>query len=329
MRFGVLSTAGIARKDVIPGIAKSEHEVLAIASRDADRASSVAAEFGIPRSYGSYDELLEDDDLDAVYNPLPNALHDEWTREAADAGLHVLCEKPLTADADSAAALHDYCDDRGVTLMEAFMYRFHPRTERAAEIVHEELEGVHAVDASFKFSLRGRPDDIRLDPELAGGSVMDVGCYAISAARLFLGEPDCVYARTRDSRDCGVDTDMAGILEYDDGALARVASGFDTPATQTYRVEAENGWLEVEEAFDVGTGSEATLEYEVDGERTTERFDPIDQYRLEVEHFADCVASGHEPLIDRAESVANMSVIDAVYESASTDPGTPVTVGPP
>ena len=305
MRFGILSTAGIARKDVIPGIETSEHEVLAIASRDADRASTVAEEFGIPRSYGSYEALLEDDDLDAIYNPLPNALHAEWTRKAADAGLHVLCEKPLTADADAAAALHDYCDDRDVTLMEAFMYRFHPRTERAAEIVHDELDGVHAVDASFKFSLRGRPDDIRLDPDLAGGSVMDVGCYAISAARLFLGEPDRVYARTRDSRDCGVDTDMAGILEYDDGALARIASGFDTPATQTYRVEAENGWLEVEEAFDVGI-TESAIEYELDGRRVTERFDAVDQYRLEVEYFADCVASGANPLIDRAESVAKI-----------------------
>jgi len=315
MRFGILSTAKIGREDVIPGIKKSEHEVHAIASRDADRAASAADDLDIPRSYGSYESLLADEELDAVYNPLPNALHAEWTRKAADAGLHVLCEKPLTTDAESAAALHDYCADHDVTLMEAFMYRFHPRTERAAEIVHDEFEGVHAVDASFKFSLRGRPDDIRLDPELAGGSVMDVGCYAINAVRLFLGEPNQVYARTRDSRNSGVDTDMAAILEYDH-ATGRVASGFDTPATQTYRVEAENGWLEVDDAFDVGTDREATLEYEVSGRRVTERFDPVDQYQLEVEHFAECVGSGRRPRIDREETVSNMAVIDAVYESA-------------
>jgi len=315
MRFGILSTAKIGREDVIPGIKRSDHEVRAIASRDGDRAASVAEDLDIARSYGSYESLLADDDINAVYNPLPNALHAEWTRRAADAGLDILCEKPLTTDAESAAALHDYCADRGVTLMEAFMYRFHPRTERAVEIVHEELEGVHAVDTTFKFSLRDRPQDIRLDPDLAGGSVMDVGCYAISAARLFLGEPDRVYARTRDSRDCGVDTDMAGILEYDD-ATARVASGFDTPATQTYRVEAENGWLEVEEAFDVGTDREATLEYEVSGRQVTERFEPVDQYQLEVEHFANCAAAGSRPRIDREETVSNMAVIDAIYESA-------------
>lgn len=325
MRFGILSTAKIAREDVIPGIKKSDHEALAIASRDGDRAAAVADDLGIPRSYGSYEALLEDDGIDAVYNPLPNALHAEWTRVAADAGKHVLCEKPLTTDAEAAAELHDYCAERGVTLMEAFMYRFHPRTERAAEIVREELEGVHAVDASFKFALRGRPDDIRLDPELAGGGVMDVGCYAISAARLFLGEPDAVVARTRDSRDAGVDTDMAAVLEYDDGALARVASGFDTPATQTYRVEAENGWLEAETAFDIGPDEPATIEYAVDGRTAVETFDPVDQYTLEVEHFADAVERGRTPRIDADETVANMAVIDAVYESATT--GSPVEMG--
>ncbi|MEF8827116.1 MAG: Gfo/Idh/MocA family oxidoreductase [Halapricum sp.] len=324
MRFGILSTAKIARKDVIPAIQKSDHEVLAIASRDGDRAAGVAKDLGIPRSYGGYEQLLADDDLDAVYNPLPNALHAEWTREAADAGLHVLCEKPLAENAEQAAALHEYCEERGVTLMEAFMYRFHPRTERAADIAREELEGVHAVDASFKFALRDRPGDIRLDPDLAGGSVMDVGCYAISAARLFLGEPDQVFARTQDSRGSGVDTDMAGVLEYDDGALARVASGFDTPAVQTYRVEAENGWLEVETAFDIGPSEAGKIEYEIDGRRVTERFDPVDQYTREVEHFADSAATGIAPRIDASESMANMAVIDAVFESA-TD-GTPVEV---
>jgi predicted dehydrogenase len=324
MRFGVLSTAKIGRKDVIPAIQRSDHEVLAIASRDGQRAGDVAAELDIPRSYGSYEALLGDDELDAVYIPLPNSLHAEWTRKAADAGLHVLCEKPLAADAEAAADLHDYCEEQGVTLMEAFMYRFHPRTERAADIVATELTDVRSVDAEFSFALRGRPDDIRLDPELAGGSVMDVGCYAISAARLFLGEPDRVYATTTDSRDAGVDTAMAGILEYDDGAPARIASGFDTPATQYYRVEAENGWLEVDPAFDVGPGEETTIEYEIDGRHGVETFDPVDQYRLEVDHFASSVADGVEPRIDALETWGNMRTIDAVYESART--GGPVTL---
>ena len=323
MRFGVLSTAKIGRKDVIPAIKKSDHEVLAIASRDSGRAESVAAALDIPRAYGSYDALLADGDLDAVYIPLPNGLHAEWCRAAADAGHHVLCEKPLAEDAETAAALHEYCADRDVTLMEAFMYRFHPRTERAVEIVDEQFDAVRSVDSEFCFALRDRPDDIRLNPDLAGGSVMDVGCYAISAVRLFLGEPDSVYARTSDSRDSGVDTSMAGVMEYDDGALARIASGFDTPATQYYRVEATNGWLEVDNAFDTGI-TESTIEYEVDGRRVVETFDAVDQYRLEVEHFADCAQKGTRPRIDATETVANMKSIDAVYESAAQ--GTQVSV---
>ncbi|UTF53595.1 Gfo/Idh/MocA family protein [Natronosalvus rutilus] len=323
MEFGVLSTAGIAQKALLPAIDSSEHRVGAIASRDAERAESVAEEYGIPRSCGSYDDLLGDSDLDAVYVPLPNALHGEWTKRAADAGLHVLCEKPLAVDADEAREVVAHCDDRDVVLMEAFMYRYHPRTERAIELAREALKDVRSVAASFTFSLRGDPDDVRLNPNLAGGSLMDVGCYPISAARQFLGEPDRVYAHAHDSREAGVDTALTGVLEYDDGATARIASGFDTPKHQRYRVEATNGWLEVDDAFDVPDGA-LELEYEIDGEHGVETFEPVDQYRLEVEHFARCIETGTRPRTDGDEAVANMHVIDALYESAALE--APVSV---
>lgn len=324
MRFGIISTAAIAREDVIPGIQKSDHEVLAIASRDGGRAEEVAATLDIPRSYGSYEALLADDDLDAVYNPLPNALHAPWTERAADAGLDVLCEKPLTADEPEAAELYEYCADRDVTLMEAFMYRFNPRTRRAVELVEERLENVHTVASTFTFGMPKGAADIRLDPDLAGGSVMDVGCYAINATRLFLGEPNRVYATTSDRRDSGVDTEMAGILEYDDGSIGRVSSGFDTPETQYYRVEADNGWVETDPAFDVGPDVTTTLEYDIDGEHGTETFDPVDQYRLEVDAFADAAQRGATPPIDPADTRGNMAVIDAIYESSER--GQPVTL---
>jgi len=324
MDFGVLSTANIARGAVIPAIADSDHRVLAIASRSADRAEAVAADHDIPRAYGSYGELLDDEDLDAVYNPLPNALHAEWTKRAADAGLHVLCEKPLASDAAEAREMGAHCDERGVTLMEAFMYRYHPRTERAAEIVAEQFDDVRGVTATFQFPLRGRPDDVRLDPDLAGGSLMDVGCYAVTAARLFLGEPDRVYAVTADTRDCGVDTGFTGVLEYGDGVTAQVSSGFDTQDTQRYRVEATNGWLEAEPAFVPRSGQEATVSYEVDGRTVEESFAETDQYRLQVEHFADCVESGERPRTDADFAVRTMEIVDALYESAAT--GEPVAL---
>ncbi|MDG5760582.1 Gfo/Idh/MocA family oxidoreductase [Natronococcus sp. A-GB1] len=323
MEFGIIGTAGIARKSVLPAIDASEHAVGAVASRDAERARAFADEFDIPRSYGAYQELLEDGGIDAVYIPLPNAAHAEWTIRAADAGLDVLCEKPLAIDADQARDVAAHCEDRGVTLMEAFMYRYHPRTERAIELAREEVADVRSVSAAFKFPLfddpdnvRLDPDNVRLDPDLAGGSLMDVGCYAVSAARQFLGEPDRVYAHIHDSRGAGVDTELAGILEYDDGASARIASGFDTQKVQRYRVEAANGWLEVEDAFDASLDEPLELEYRIDGRHAVETFDPVDHYRLQVERFADCVESGARARTDADEAVANMRVIDALYESA-------------
>lgn len=324
MRFGVISTAKIARTVVIPAIQRSDHTVDAIASRNASRARDVADELDIPNAYGSYEALLAAPAVDAVYVPLPNGLHGEWTKRAADEGLDVLCEKPLTADAAEAEDVAAHCRERGVTVMEAFMYRYHPRTERAAELVAGELEGVHSVNASFKFRLEGRPDDVRLDPELAGGGLMDVGCYAVSAARLFLGEPDRVYAVQHDSRGAGVDTNLMGILEYGDGSMAHVDGSFDAPETQRYRVEAENGWVEAQPAFNIPPDEPATLTYEIDGRRGTEEFEPVDQYRLQVEAFADAVESGREPRTGLEEAVANMQVIDALYESA--DRGTPVEI---
>lgn len=315
MRFGILSTAGIGLDALLPAIQKSEHTALAVASRDAARAERVARERDIPRAYGSYEELLADEDIDAVYNPLPNALHAEWTKRAADHGKHVLCEKPLTSDAAEARELFDYCEDESVTLMEAFMYRFHPRTERAVEIVERELGPVRSVDAAFSFRLED-DEDIRLNPDLAGGSVMDVGCYAINATRLFLGEPQRVSARTVDDRDAGVDTSMAAVFEYDD-ATARVASGFDRAQSQYYRVETADGWLQADPAFGTEPDESVTLEWHTEGRTVVEEFDPVDHYQLQVDGFADAVAEGTEPRIDRAETLGNMRAIDAIYESAA------------
>ena len=188
MRFGIISTADIGVKSVIPAVVASDHEVGAIASRDGASAAALADRFDVDAAYEGYEPMFEDESLDAVYNPLPNGLHAEWSKQAADHGLHVLCEKPLGVDAAEAREMGEYCDDRDVTLMEAFMYRFHPLTERAAEVVDEELGDVRAVTSAFTFRMPDSAEDIRFDPDLDGGSVYDVGTYAISAARVFLGE---------------------------------------------------------------------------------------------------------------------------------------------
>lgn len=312
MNVGVISTANIARKRVIPAIQKTDATVLAIASREETRADEVATEFDIPRAYGSYEDLLADADLDAVYNPLPNSLHAEWTRRAADAGLDVLCEKPLGVDAEESREMAEYCAERGVTLVEAFMFRYHPRTERALEVAREHLGEIRRVDAQFHFAL---PEgyNVRLDPDLAGGSLMDVGCYAVTTARVFLGEPESVYATAVDRRDCGVETSLTGLLEFPDDKTATVSSSFGA-STQRYTVLGTEGRLTVDWAY-VPDG-ETTLQYTVDGRTVEETFDPVDQYRLEVEAFIEAVETGEGARTDGDEAVRTMRVIDALSESA-------------
>lgn len=188
--------------------------------------------------------------------------------------------------------LLDYCAERGVTLMEAFMYRFHPRTERALEILVEELGEIRHVGAAFTFALGDNPEDIRLDPELAGGALMDVGCYTVSAALQFLGEPERAYAHAVDTYDSGVDSQLAGTLEYADGVTAHVTGGFDTPNVEQYRVLTTDGWLQATDAFGPGPDQAVSLTWAVDGEERTETFDAVDHYRLEVEGFAEAIEAG-------------------------------------
>ena len=316
MKFGVLSTAGIGRTAFVPGVRETDHEVHAIASRDGERAAAVADELGIPRSYEGYDALLADDDLDAVYNPLPNAHHAEWTRRAADAGLHVICEKPLGVDAAEAREMGEHCADRGVTLMEGYMYRYHPRIDRFLEVVRTELGDARSVTGRFTFLMPEGADDIRVDPDLAGGSLRDVGVYPIDVARRILGDPSRVTGFTADTGDAGVDTEAAAVLEYDDGATTQVSSGFETPKSQYVRVEAPNGWAEVKGAFNVD--GETALRYSVDGRTVTETFDPVDQYGLEVEHFADCAETGKTPITDAESGAATLRIVDAIEESAAS-----------
>jgi len=324
VRFGILSTANIADVAVAPAISASEHELHAVASRNRGRAASFADRHDVPVVCDDYDALL-DADIDAVYVPLPNALHAEWTCRAADAGLDVLCEKPLASDADETVEVVQHCRNADATLMEAFMYHYHPRTERALEVADRHLGDVEHVHAAFNFPLPAdRTDDVRLDPGLAGGALMDVGCYAVSAARQFLGEPVAADASVDDARDSGVDTSIAGTLEFADGATATVEASFETRNHQTYRVEGADGWLEARDAFNPTSGDGTVLRWGTDGRTVEERFEPTDQYRLEVEHFAECVESDEQPRTDGEEAVANMRAIDALYEAARSDGSVPL-----
>lgn len=313
MRFGVISTANIAQAVVIPAIREAGHEVVAIASRGGDRASAIASELDIDRAYESYESLFADSEVEAVYNPLPNSLHAKWTKRAADHGLPILCEKPLAVDAEQAREMVAYCDEADVTLMEAFMWRYHPRTRRAASIV-DKLGEIRRFEAAFHFPMTD-PENIRLDPDLAGGSLMDVGCYPMNATRLFLGEPDRVYARTIDSMDTGVDTTVSAQLEYASGATAQISGSFDTEWVQRYRIDGSEGWLEVEDAFNPQS-EPVQLRYAIEGREATETWHDVNQYALEVEAFVEAVESGTPPETGPQSAIKNMELLDAIKASA-------------
>lgn len=317
IRWGVISTANIGRAAVNPAIqASSNGELLAVASRTGERATTFAAEHEISRAYASYEALLEDEDVDAVYIPLPNSMHREWTIRAAEAGKHVLCEKPLALDAAECEEMAAAARDAGVKLMEAFMYRFHPRTERVVEMLRSGQVGrVQAIRSAFTFRLRST-DDIRLDADLGGGALMDVGCYCVNVSRTLTGEePESVQAVARWS-EREVDDFLVGMLRFPSGVVAHFDCALTLERSEAYEVAGTDGSLRVEAAFLPGTddveivearGREGTVRHTVGG---------ADEYRLMVEHFADCVLQDREPRYPPAEAAANMRTIEALFRSA-------------
>lgn len=328
IRWGVLSTANIGRAAVNPAIqASSNGELVAVASRDGQRAKSFAAEHGIPQSFGSYEALLERDDLDAVYIPLPNSLHREWAIRAAEAGKHVLCEKPLALDAAECAEMEAAARDHGVKLMEAFMYRFHPRTERVIELVRGGRIGdLGAVRSAFTFRLRSS-ENIRLDPDLGGGALMDVGCYCVNVSRTIVGEEPVSVQATASWTDRGVDEALAGMMRFAGGAVAHFDCALTLERSESYEVAGTEGQLSVPAAFLPGVGDVDIHEVRGREGASTERVQGADEYQRMVEHFADCVLSDREPRYPASEAAANMRVIAALYASARTG-GAPVAVEP-
>jgi xylose dehydrogenase (NAD/NADP) len=319
VRWGILSTAGIAVHRFIPGvIASNNGEVAAIASRDLARAAAVAEKFGVPRAHGSYDDLLADPEVDAIYNPLPNSMHAEWTLRAAEAGKAVLCEKPLTRDATEAAALVTACKQHGILLMEAFMYRFHPQHARVRALLAAGAIGeLRAIRSAFTFNMSPlNPANVRLQASLAGGALMDVGCYCVNAARLLFDEEPIAATATWDFRpEYGVEIAFAGILTFSDGRTATFDSGFRAAGQGCYMIVGTTGTIEVPAAFVPGTVDTRVILSDAGG-RHEESIPGVDQYRLEAEEFASCLREGKPLRYPAEDAVANMRVLDALTRSA-------------
>jgi predicted dehydrogenase len=326
LRWGIISTANIGRIAVNPAIQSSRNgELVAVASRDERRARAFAERSGISRYHASYQALLEDDSIDAVYNPLPNSMHREWTIRAAEMGKHILCEKPLALSEAECREMDAAAVANGVKLMEAFMYRFHPRTDRVLELVRGGAAGeLRLIRSAFTFRLT-RPDNIRLQPELGGGALMDVGCYCVNISRTVVGsEPVEVqaFAHWTASR---VDEQLLGTLRFENGVMAQFDCALNLERREIVEIVGTQGRLDVPAAFLPGTSDARILETHGREEPIVHTVPGEDQYRVMVEHFADCALHDRPLRYPAAEAAANMRVIEALYESARRS-GTPVPV---
>lgn len=319
VRWGVLGAANIARKAVIPAMRGARNSrLVAVASRLPERAAAFAAEAGAPVAYGSYAELVADRQVEAIYIPLPNHLHAEWAIRAAEAGKHVLCEKPLALNAAEAQAMADAARRSGTLLMEAFMYRFHPRSLHIRELVRRGAIGELRMARSAFCFLHPDPLDHRFTPAFGGGALLDVGCYGVSlACWMFDALPERVagFAHFGSS---GIDLSFAGVLHFPGGGLATIEASFVTALQQSYTLAGTSGVIELPHDAFVPFEHDArfTLRGVNDPVGTTEVIPAANQYTLMVEHFADAVRGLTALVAPPDASISTMQVLDALMQSA-------------
>lgn len=321
VRWGVLSSANIGVKAVSPAIvASSNGQLVAVGSRNVQRAAELYSFAPNVRIYDNYQSIIDDPTIEAIYIPVPNSLHAEWTLKALQAGKHVLCEKPLATTAEEAATMIEAARAHKVLLMEAFMYRFHPQIQWALERVNAGAIGpVRLVRASFSFDIRSHPENIRLSAELAGGSLMDVGCYPVNFCRAVYGRPPVtVAARVHVDRPGGVDMAMNAVLDFGDGCFGLIDSSFELTNRQMTEIIGEQGAITIPVPFVPGN-NETTAFLIKGGQMKEKNFSRIDQYQLQVEHFATCIRTGQEPARGLSETLENMATIEAIYQAAGHD----------
>jgi xylose dehydrogenase (NAD/NADP) len=323
LRWGLLSTARI--NDALLGTTSPVSDrFVAVGSRSIEKAQAYAAEKGIPRAHGSYEDLLADPEVDAVYVSLPNGMHTEWAIEALEAGKHVLCEKPFDRDPTEVARAFDVAEANGLILAEAFMWRHHPQVDKAVELLRGGAIGdLRLIKASFSFVL-GDASDVRLTTALDGGALMDVGCYCVSGLRTLAGaEPVRVHAERVNGGD-GVDVRLAATLRFPGDVLATLDCGFDIAPRAELEAIGDGGTLKLTDPWH---GTDPVIELrraggaesrKADGEPELIRVDAPDKYLLEIEDLEAAVRGERTPRLGRADAVAQATTIAALYRAADT-----------
>ncbi len=320
LKWGLLSTARINRSLIPPLQVSKRNHLLAVASRSQETADAYAKEKKIERAYGSYESLLADPDIDVIYNPLPNHLHAEWTVKAVEAGKHVLCEKPLALRVEEVDAIRSAAHKHGRVVAEAFMYRHHPQTLKVLEIVRSgSLGTLKLIRGSFSFIL-SREGDVRLSPEMGGGSIWDVGCYPISYARAVLGEEPLEVFGWQVTGPTGIDETFVGQMRFREDVHVQFDSSFVIPFHSFMEIVGSEGTLNIPRPFKPGVNEKIYLTRGDKTETITVKGQEL--YIGEVEDMADAILLGRDALVSLDDSRANVAVINALLESART--GKPV-----
>jgi predicted dehydrogenase len=317
IKWGVLGAAKIGRTKVIPAMQKGELcEIVAIASRDEKRARETAHELGIPKAYGSYDRLLGDPEVEAVYIPLPNHLHVPWSIRAAQAGRHVLCEKPIGLSVAECRALIEVRDSTGVKIGEAFMVRTHPQWLRAREIVRSgEIGELLAITGAFSYYNRD-PQNIRNIPDWGGGALMDIGCYPIQISRFLFGEePVRSTGAIQRDPEFGIDRLTSGLLEFRAGHSVFTCSTQMVPY-QRVHILGSKARIDVEIPFNAPPDRPSRIFIDDGKEIRTEQFEACDQYTIQGDLFSKAILEGGEVPTPLEDSLGNMAVIEALFASA-------------
>jgi len=321
VRWGIISTAHINRLVIPPARASEKVDLVGVASRTQERADEYAAQWEIPRAYGSYEALLADPEIEAVYISLPNTMHCEWSIRAAEAGKHVLCEKPMDSDPDHVDDAFDAADRAGTVLSEAFMWRHNPQTGRLRELLDEGVIGeLRLVRSCFSYGLYDE-DNIRLRTDVEGGALMDVGCYCISGSRFVAdGEPESVFGRQW-TGPSGTDWVFTASMRFPDEVLALFDCGTALPNRDELEAIGSEGSLFLDDPWHART---PVIEIRRDDGVERVELEPVDSYGLELENLSDAIRGQGSPLLGRADAVAQARVIGALFDSARSESATSV-----